>query len=59
MHLEQLHGSERRTLVTSERGNGATTWEQAAMNTKLVAVVLVVALVATGVGTGLAVLLSR
>jgi hypothetical protein len=29
------------------------------MNTKLVAVVLVVALVAAGVGTGLAVLLSR
>lgn len=29
------------------------------MNTKLVAIVLVVALVATGVGTGLAVLLSR
>jgi hypothetical protein len=29
------------------------------MNTKLVALVLVVALVATGVGTGLAVLLSR
>ncbi len=29
------------------------------MNTKLVAVVLVVALVVTGVGTGLAVLLSR
>ena len=30
-----------------------------AMNTKLVAVVLLVALVATGIGTGLAVLLSR
>ncbi len=29
------------------------------MNTKLVALVLVVALVVTGVGTGLAVLLSR
>jgi hypothetical protein len=29
------------------------------MNTKVVAVVLIVALVATGVGTGLAVLLSR
>lgn len=29
------------------------------MNTKLVAVVLIVALVATGFGTGLAVLLSR
>jgi hypothetical protein len=29
------------------------------MNTKLVAVVLIVALVATGVGTGVAVLLSR
>jgi hypothetical protein len=29
------------------------------MNTKFVAVVLVVALVVTGVGTGLAVLLSR
>jgi hypothetical protein len=29
------------------------------MNTKLVAVVLVVALVAAGVGTGLAVLLTR
>jgi hypothetical protein len=29
------------------------------MNTKIVAIVLVVALVATGVGTGLAVLLSR
>ena len=29
------------------------------MNTKLVAIVLVAALVATGVGTGLAVLLSR
>ncbi len=29
------------------------------MNTKLVALVLIVALVATGVGTGLAVLLSR
>jgi hypothetical protein len=29
------------------------------MNTKLVAVVLVVALVLTGIGTGLAVLLSR
>lgn len=29
------------------------------MNNKLVAVVLIVALVATGIGTGLAVLLSR
>lgn len=29
------------------------------MNTKLVALVLIVALVATGVGTGLAVILSR
>ncbi len=29
------------------------------MNTKLVAVVLIVALVAAGIGTGLAVLLSR
>jgi len=29
------------------------------MNTKLVALVLIVALVVTGVGTGLAVLLSR
>ena len=29
------------------------------MNTKLVALVLIVALVATGIGTGLAVLLSR
>jgi hypothetical protein len=29
------------------------------MNTKLIAVVLVVALVLTGIGTGLAVLLSR
>jgi hypothetical protein len=29
------------------------------MNTELVAVVLIVALVATGIGTGLAVLLSR
>ncbi len=29
------------------------------MNTKLIALVLVVALVATGIGTGLAVLLSR
>jgi len=29
------------------------------MNTRVVAIVLIVALVATGVGTGLAVLLSR
>ncbi len=29
------------------------------MNTKIVAAVLIVALVATGIGTGLAVLLSR
>lgn len=29
------------------------------MNTKVVAIVLIVALVATGIGTGLAVLLSR
>jgi hypothetical protein len=29
------------------------------MNTKLVAVILIVALVVTGIGTGLAVLLSR
>jgi hypothetical protein len=33
--------------------------EAVIMNTKLVAIVLVAALVVTGVGTGLAVLLSR